>query len=94
MSGFVRVGVLRACLPLLLEVSHTNLGFYVIFTLQVSSCRHAASALQMQNPEFMHLESIICYKPPTKKFIFLRPKLTALEGGPHGASPATGGMWL
>lgn len=40
-SGFVPVG---ACLLLLLEDSHTSLGFYIIFTLQVSSCRHAASA--------------------------------------------------
>lgn len=38
------------------------LAFTLFFTLQVSSCRRAASALQMQNPEFIHLESGIYFK--------------------------------
>lgn len=92
-----RVSWYAASLPLLLEVSRTNLGFYIIFTLQVSSCRHAASALQMQTPEFMPLESSIYLKKKNQtqnKFIALRPKMMAPEGGPHRASPVSGGTWL
>lgn len=60
MSGFVQA-VVCCVVPVLLGVSHTNLGFHITFTLQVSSCKHAVSALQMQNPELLHLESSIYF---------------------------------
>lgn len=54
-------GAVCYVVPLILGVSHTNLGFYIIFTLQVSSCRHAASAPQMQNAELTHSESSVYF---------------------------------
>lgn len=56
-QGFLRVVV--CCVPACLfsfKSLTPVLAFTLFFTLQVSSCRHAASVLQMQNREFMHLE--------------------------------------
>lgn len=64
------------------------LAFTLFFTLQVSSCRCAASALQMQNPGFIHLESSIYLKK-----IQIRCSEAQIHGS-RGRTPVTGGMRL